>query len=88
MASSDATKVERVTERILLAIMLAVVAVLAVWSRSLLSIGFAVFVFTVVSIGVWRKRKLKLSEEEQIRRIDQAMGKPSDDPRQMSRWVP
>jgi hypothetical protein len=33
-----------------------------------------------------RKRR-KVTEAEMIRRIDKAMGKPSDDPRQMARFM-
>jgi hypothetical protein len=33
-------------------------------------------------------RKHRISGAEQLRRIDKAMGKPSDDPRQMANFVP
>jgi hypothetical protein len=36
----------------------------------------------------WNFRKRGASEAERMRRTDEAMGKPSDDPRQMARWIP
>lgn len=42
----------------------------------------------LMSVLTWFWRKCGLSEAEEIRRMDKAMGKPSDDPRQMARFVP
>lgn len=42
----------------------------------------------LMSVLTWFSRKRGLSEAKRIRRMDKAMGKPSDDPRQMARFVP
>jgi hypothetical protein len=44
------------------------------------------FFFFLGLLG-WLFRRRRIDEVEMIRRIDKAMGKPSDDPRQMARWV-
>jgi uncharacterized membrane protein YfcA len=61
--------------------------IFAALSRSLLSIVVAALVILLLSLSLFRSRKL--SKEEMIRRQDRAMGKPgSDDPRKIARWMP
>jgi hypothetical protein len=42
----------------------------------------------LVTFATWFSRKNRMSEAEQLRRIDKVMGKPSDDPRRMANFVP
>lgn len=42
----------------------------------------------LIAFATWFSRKHRISEADQLRRIDKAMGKPSDDPRQMANFVP
>jgi heme O synthase-like polyprenyltransferase len=43
--------------------------------------------FAFVAI-VWRFHRKRRIKAERMHQIDKAMGKPSDDPRQMARWIP
>jgi cbb3-type cytochrome oxidase subunit 3 len=43
--------------------------------------------FLLMPVVVWFFRRHKRTEADMIRRIDQAMGKPSDDPREMARFL-
>ena len=45
------------------------------------------FNLLLLPLLVWLLRRRKFSEAEMNRRIDKAMGKPSDDPRQMARFM-
>jgi len=84
--SPGPTKAERAIEVALCAVCVVVVIALAAWQRSVILMIFAAGVAVLVSFGLVRSRKL--GEDEMIRRQDKAMGKPSDDPREMARWVP
>jgi hypothetical protein len=42
----------------------------------------------LVILGLSLRKRRKVTEAEMLDRIDKAMGKPSDDPRQMARYVP
>ncbi len=79
-------KAERVTEIVVCVLGVVGAAIFAVWSRSLFSVIFAAATTILLPLSLLRSRKL--GEEEMIRRQDQAMGKTSDDPREMARWVP
>jgi hypothetical protein len=50
--------------------------------------ALAILLYLLLAILAWLFRRRKASEAEMIRRIDKALGKPSDDPRHMARWVP
>ncbi len=80
------SKAERIAEIVLCALGIMGSIIFALYSRSLLSIIFATSVTVLLPLSLLRS--WKLSDEEMIRRQDRAMGKPSDDPRQMARWVP
>jgi hypothetical protein len=80
------SKAERITEVVLCAFGIVGVIIFAAWSRSLFSIIFAAVMMLLLPFSLIRSRRL--GEEEIIRRQDRAMGKPSDDPREMARWVP
>ena len=86
MKSPGPSKAERIAEVVICSICITVAVGLAGWYPSLLSIAFASVVTILLLISLvkshWR------SEEEMMRQIDKAMGKPSDDPREMARWVP
>ena len=86
MKSPGPTRAERIIEVVLCAICVGVAIGLAAWQRSAILIIFAVVVTVLISFSLSRSRKL--SEEEMLRRQDKAMGKPTDDPREMARWVP
>lgn len=80
-------KAARITEIVIGVLLIIGVISFAVFSRSLWSIIVAIAVTVLLSVSFLRSRKL--SEEEMIRRQDQALGKAgSDDPREMARWVP
>jgi hypothetical protein len=83
---SGPSKAERRAEVILGALTIVGVIILALWARSLLSVIFASIVTVLMSIAFIRSRRI--SEEEMIRRQDVAIGKPSEDPKEMARWVP
>ena len=59
---------------------------LAAWQRSVILIIFAAAVAVLLPLSLLSSRKL--GEDEMIRRQDEAMGKPTNDPREMARWVP
>jgi ABC-type transport system involved in cytochrome bd biosynthesis fused ATPase/permease subunit len=80
------TAAERVTEVALCVICVVVAIALAAWQRSLILMIFAAVVTVLIPFSLMRSRKL--GEEEMIRRQDKAMGKPTDDPNEMARWVP
>jgi chromate transport protein ChrA len=84
--SPGPTKAERIIEAVLCAIFVVVAIVLAAWQRSVILIIFAAAVAVLVPFSL--VRSWKLGEDEMIRRQDNAMGKPTDDPREMARWVP
>ena len=84
--SPGPTRAERGTEVALCVICVVVAIGLAAWQRSLILMIFAAVVTVLIPISLVRSRKL--GEEEMIRRQDKAMGKPTDDPREMARWVP
>ncbi len=84
--SPGPTKAERIVEVALCAICVVVAIALAAWQRSVILIIFAAAVAVLVPFSLVRSRKL--GEDEMIRRQDKAMGKPTDDPREMARWVP
>ena len=86
MKSPGPTKAARAIEVALCAVCVVVVIALAAWQRSVILMIFAAGVAVLVSFSLVRSRKL--GEDEMIRRQDKAMGKPSDDPREMARWVP
>jgi hypothetical protein len=88
MSLSGPSKAERVAEIVISVVIVIVPMVLAIWLRSFLITISAIAAAVLIIAGYWRRRKLRLSEEEAIRRIDQAMGKPSDDPRHMANLVP
>ena len=77
---------EHTTGIVLGALGLVGVIVFAAWLRSLSVILLVVFFIVLLYISFHRSRRL--SEEEMIRRQDQAMGKVKDDPNEMARWVP
>jgi hypothetical protein len=80
------SKAERIAEVVLCVLGMVGVVIFAVWSRSIFSIIFAAVMTVLLPFSLLRSRKLR--EGEIIRRQDQAMGKPSDDPREMARYVP
>ena len=84
--SPGPTKAKRIIEVALCAIFVVVGIALAAWQRSVILIIFAAAVAVLVPFSLVRSRKL--GEDEMIRRQDKAMGKPTDDPREMARWVP
>jgi hypothetical protein len=86
MKSPGPSKAEQTIEAVLCLVGIAVAIALAIRYPSWLSIGFAVYVTVLLPIGLARSRRL--GEEEMIRRQDKAMGKPTDDPRGMARWIP
>ena len=45
-------------------------------------------ILLIMALAAWRSWKRRISEAESLRRLDKAMGKPSDDPRQMANFVP
>jgi hypothetical protein len=59
----------------------------AVRGRFLGSIAIVAQLIFMAAV-TWNFRKHRASEAERMRRIDEAMGKPSDDPRQMAQWIP
>jgi hypothetical protein len=79
-------KAARITEVVLGVLGVAGAIIFAVYLRSLFSIIFAAAVAVLLPLSVFRS--WKISEKEMIRRQDQALGKPSGDPRDMARWVP
>jgi len=86
MKSPGPSTAERVIGYALSAICIAVVIALAAWQRSVMLMIFAAVVTVLIPFSLFRSRKL--SEEEMLRRQDKAMGQPTDDPREMARWVP
>lgn len=54
--------------------------------------GYGAVVFAaqliLMAAATWLSRKRHITEAERMRQIDKAMSEPSDDPRQMARWVP
>ena len=83
---SGPSKAECRTEVVLGVLSIVGVIIFALWARSLFSFVFASAVTILMSVAFVRSRKI--SEEEMIRRQDLAIGKPSDDPKEMARWVP
>jgi membrane protein implicated in regulation of membrane protease activity len=88
MKSPGPSRAERVVEIVIGIIIVVVLLALAVWLRSLFITIFAITAIVLIIAGYCRRRKLRLNEEEAIRRINQAMGKPPDDPRHMANFVP
>jgi hypothetical protein len=86
MKSPGPSAAERVIGYSLSVICVVVVIALAVWQRSVILMIFAAVVTVLIPFSLFRSRKL--GEEEMLRRQDKAMGKPTDDPREMARWVP
>jgi Flp pilus assembly protein TadB len=84
--SPGPTKAERIIEVVLCAIFVVMAIALAAWQRSVILMIFAVAVAVLLPFSLVRSRKL--GEDEMIRRQDKAMGKPTDDPREMARWAP
>jgi hypothetical protein len=84
--SPGPTKAERIIEVVLCAIFVVVALALAAWQRSVILMIFAAAVAVLLPFSLVRSRRL--GEDEMIRRQDKAMGKPTDDPREMARWVP
>jgi hypothetical protein len=80
------SKAERRAEVVLGVLTVVGVIIFALWAQSLLSIIFASVLTVLMSLAFVRSRRI--NEEEMIRRQDAAMGKPSDDPKEMARWVP
>lgn len=83
---SGPSKAERWAEVVLGMLGIVGVIIFAFWARSLFSIVFASIVTVLMSVAFIRSRRI--SEAEMIRRQDLAMGKASDDPKEMARWVP
>lgn len=54
------------------------------WGSVVLTVNLVLLPFLMRLLS----RRRKTSEAESFRRIDKAIGKPSNDPRQMARWVP
>jgi len=90
MNPSAPPRAERVTGVAVTIIAMVVSIVFTIWSKSLFNriYGGAVFLLLLFAFLRLLLNSHKVSEAESIRRIDKAMGKPSDDPRQMARWVP
>ncbi len=86
MTLPSPTKAERVTEVVICVICVVVAIAIAAWQRSMFLMIFAEVVTVLVPFSLVRSRRL--GEEEMMRRQDKAMGKPTDDPREMARWVP
>jgi hypothetical protein len=84
-------KKERATEVVLFVILVMVLVPSAFcwvffFGRFYGAVGIVSFVLLAGFSRRFLRRK-NLSETEIMRRIDKAMGKPSDDPRQMARWL-
>ena len=80
-------KDDRIAEVMTGALTILGVIVVAIWDKSVLSIIFAAAVVTALIVVAFIRSR-GISEEEMVRRQDLAMGKPSDDPKEMARWVP
>jgi hypothetical protein len=80
------SEAERMAEVVSGVFTIVAVIVLAIWTKSVLSIIFASVVTTLMAAAFIRSRGM--SEEEMLRRQDLAIGKPCDDPKEMARWVP
>jgi hypothetical protein len=84
--SSGPTKAEQIIEVALCANCVVVTIALAAWQHSVILMIFAGAVAVLLAFSLMRSRKL--GEDEMTRRQDKAMGKATDDPREIARWVP